>query len=79
MVKDNFNTFIDVVAQAANCLPWHLTKSCLCWQFETPANLQHKLIANEVGYQVMIQAVKTHHKDQVVFLFILQSTLPEQV
>jgi len=51
MVKDNFDTFIDVVAQAANCLPWHLTKSCLRWQFETPANLQPKLIANEVGYQ----------------------------
>ena len=48
-------------------------------QFETPANLQPKLIVNEVGYQAMIQAVKTRRKDQVVFLFILHPTLPEQV
>jgi len=78
-VKDNFDTFIDAVAQAANCLPWHLTKSRLRWWFETPANLQPKLIVNEVGYQAMIQAVKTRRKDQVVFLFIPQPTLPEQV
>ena len=70
-VKDDFDTFIDAVAsKAANCLPWHLAQSRLRWRFETPANLQPKLIANEVGYQAMIQAVKTRRKDQVVFLFV---------
>ena len=78
-VKDDFDTFIDTVAKAANCLPWHLAQSRLRWRFETLANLQPKLIANEVGYQAMIQAVKTHRKDQVVFLFVPQPTLPEQV
>ena len=77
MVKDDFDTFIDAVAKAANCLPWHLAQSRLCWQFETLANLQPKLIANEVDYQAMIQAVKTCCKDQVVFLFVPQPTLPE--
>ena len=39
MVKDNFNTFIDAVAEAVQTVSWHLTTSHLHWRFETPANL----------------------------------------
>ena len=78
-VKDNFDTFIDAVAEAAQTVSWHLTTSCLCWRFETPANLQPKLLTNEVGYTAMINAVKAHRKDQSVFLYIPQPVFNEQV
>lgn len=53
-------------------MPWHLMMSRLRWHFKTPANLQPKLLTNEVGYQAMIKAVKGHRKDQVIFLYIPQ-------
>lgn len=77
-VKDSFNTFVDAVADAADTMPWHLTMSRLHWRFKTPANLQPKLLTNEVGYQAMIKAVKGRHKDQVIFLYIPQPIPCEQ-
>ena len=79
MVKDNFDTFIDAVAEAAQTVSWHLTTSRLRWCFETPANLQLKLLTNEVGYTAMINAVKARRKDQSVFLYIPQPVSNEQV
>jgi len=79
MVKDSFNSFIDAVADAAQTMPWHLTTSRLRWRFETPANLQPKLLTNEVGYTAMINAVKSRRKDQVIFLYIPQPVSHEQV
>ena len=78
-VKDSFNSFIDAVVDAAQTMPWHLTTSCLRWHFETPANLQPKLLTNEVGYTAMINAVKSRRKDQVIFLYIPQPVSHEQV
>ncbi|KAI6150461.1 hypothetical protein BKA82DRAFT_4352310 [Pisolithus tinctorius] len=69
-VKDTFDTFIDAVADAADTMPWHLAAEQLRWQFETPANLQLKLVTNEVGYRAMINAVKSRKKDQVIFLYV---------
>ena len=54
-MKDSYDTFVDVVAEAADMTPSHLAMFRLRWCFETPANLQPKLVANEVGYTAMIR------------------------
>ncbi|KAI6013768.1 hypothetical protein EDC04DRAFT_2609231 [Pisolithus marmoratus] len=71
-VKESYETFCDAVAEAADTMVWHLAMSHLHWRFETPANLQPKLLANEVGYTAMITTCKSHCKDQVIFLYIPQ-------
>jgi len=78
-VKDTYNIFVDAVADAADTMSWHLAMSHLRWRFETPVNLQPKLLANEVGYTAMITAVKSCRKDQVIFLYIPEPVSREKV
>jgi hypothetical protein len=68
--NDLFSRFKETIAAMTPCNPDLLVLASLTWKFDTPANGVCCLMTNEVGYEVMLTAVKGKKGECVVFMYM---------